>query len=221
MPPGTHRPLGRRVIAALVLLIGALLLGAVTTAAPALVLVPLAGILVQEAPARPADAVVLTPDMSRHGFREAVGLWRRGTVGYLLVSNGAIDGPPGTGVDQWSDLARRELALVAVPDAALVVVERRPCTMEKYAEAVRETAVEHGFRRLILMAPQLETRRLQRVWTAFLAPAGLEAQVVAYEDRRVALDRWWTSRAGVSAVFNGYLGYVIDLIPMGPFPGCA
>lgn len=208
---------GRRSLALFGLVAG---LAMLVVRAPGMVLAPIAEVLITDRPIRPADAAVLTPDLTKTGVQTAIILWRRGMVDRFLIANAAIDGPPGTDADEWADLARRALEVAGVPGDAAVVVAGRPCTPDGFVDAIHQAVRANGFRRLVFLAPYLATRRTEGEWSALLGPAGIEVEVVGYGSQHVVLDRWWQSRAGVSAVFNAYLGYVLQLVPMGPAPGC-
>src|SRR5690606_30837206 len=89
--------------AALALLGGLLVIFVMTMLlAPAIILVPIAQALIDERPVQPADAVVLTPELTRAGFREAAALWSEGLAGRFLIANAALESPAGMDIADFA-----------------------------------------------------------------------------------------------------------------------
>ena len=160
--------------------------------------------IVEEAPG-PADAIMILGDDNLQGDRatRAAELYRAHWAPQVVAS-----GRPLRSYLSVPDLMRRDLMQRGVPESAIVSYARPVENTREEAEALRQLAVQRGWRHVLVVTSNYHTRRSRfifyRVW-----PKDFEFRIIAAHDSEFDPDSWWRSREGVRLVFHETLGIVV------------
>ena len=153
----------------------------------------------------PADAIMILGDDNLQGDRagRAAELYRAHWAPHIVAS-----GRPIRSYISVPDLMRRDLLQRGVPDAAIVSYPRPVANTREEAEALRQLAVERGWRHVLVVTSNYHTRRshfiFYRVW-----PRDFEFRIISAHDSDFDPDSWWRSRGGLKLVFHETLGFFV------------
>lgn len=153
----------------------------------------------------PADAIMILGDDNLQGDRasRAAELYRAHWAPRVVAS-----GRPLRPYISIPDLMRRDLEQRGVPESAIVTYPRPVGNTREEAEALRQLAVERGWRHVLVVTSNFHTRRshfiFARVW-----PHDYDFRVISAHDSGFDPDSWWRSREGVKLVFHEALGLVV------------
>lgn len=153
----------------------------------------------------PADAIMILGDDNLQGERanRAAELYRAHWAPHIVAS-----GRPLRPYLSIPDLMRRDLVQRGVPDSAIVSYPRPVGNTREEAEALRQLAVERGWKHVLVVTSNYHTRRSRfifyRVW-----PNNFEFRIISAHDSEFDPDSWWRSREGMKLVFHETLGIVV------------
>ncbi len=156
----------------------------------------------QDPPTR-CDAAVVLRGEETEGWRlkEAERLYRGGWVGKIVLSGGLL--PFG--------LHETELSLpwalgMGLPRQDLLPINSRTWESWSEARALVPELEKAGFRCLILISSETDSRRLRVIYRK--AAPRLRVLVRTVPDVRFSADSWWQTREGQKAFFYGWTGLV-------------
>jgi len=153
----------------------------------------------------PADAILILGDDNLQGDRanRAAELYRAHWAPRIVAS-----GRPLRPYLSIPDLMRRDLTGRGVPGDAIISYPRPVGNTREEAEALRQLAVQRGWRHVLVVTSSYHTRRarfiFKRVW-----PHEFEFRMIAAHDSDFDADSWWRSREGLKLVFHETLGTVV------------
>ena len=153
----------------------------------------------------PADAIMILGDDNLQGDRatRAAELYRAHWAPHVVAS-----GRPLRPYLTIPDLMRRDLMLRGVPESAIVSYPRPVGNTREEAEALRQLAVQRGWRHVLVVTSNYHTRRshfiFHRVW-----PHDYEFRIISAHDSDFDPDSWWRTREGVKLVFHETLGFMV------------
>jgi len=153
----------------------------------------------------PADAILILGDDNLQGDRanRAAELYHAHWAPRIVAS-----GRPLRPYLSIPDLMRRDLTVRGVPGDAIISYPRPVGNTREEAEALRQLAVERGWRHVLVVTSSYHTRRARfifhRVW-----PRDFEFRMIAAHDSDFDADSWWRSRGGLKLVFHETLGLVV------------
>ena len=157
-----------------------------------------------EAPG-PADAIMILGDDNLQGDRatRAAELYRAHWATHVVAS-----GRPIRPYISVPDLMRRDLEQRGVPDSAIVPYARPVGNTLEEAQALRQLAIERGWRHVLVVTSDYHTRRsrfiFHRVW-----PHDYDFRIISAHDTDFDPDSWWRTRGGVKLVFHETLGFFV------------
>jgi uncharacterized SAM-binding protein YcdF (DUF218 family) len=153
-----------------------------------------------EDPLQKADAIFVLAGTVADRPLEAADLYKAGYAPKILVTRdkpeyGAqIAAERGAPLPDNSELNRRMLLALGVPDSALIVPDRIHDNTAQEAATLREVARRNGWRRVIVVSSKYHLRRVSLALHRELR--GTNVQIIrhgtAYDV--AAPDRWWTRR---------------------------
>jgi uncharacterized SAM-binding protein YcdF (DUF218 family) len=164
--------------------------------------------LAREDPLQKADAIfVFSGTLVERPF-EAAELFREGYAPRVVVTRATIDqatfqlGKRGIRVPTEYDLNREVLLKVGVPAEVLVTPSFIHDNTGEEARTLRELALAHQWRRVILVSSKYHLRRL--TLASRRALRGTNVEVIARGSRydESVPDRWWTSRRDIRWVVS-------------------
>ena len=193
--PVTTRP-RRRFRLALGLLALLLIVGA-------FIFINIGRFLAREDPLQRADAIFVFAGTLAERPLEAADLYREGYAPWIVVTRATIDQATfqlekrGVRVPTQYDLSREVLLQLRVPRGALITPSFIHDNTGEEARTLRELALEHKWRRVILVSSKYHLRRL--TLAARRALRGTTVQVLARGSRydESVPDRWWTKRRDI------------------------
>jgi len=167
--------------------------------------------VINESPTNADAIVVLGGNPSTRPF-VAAKLFNEGRAPRVLVMNterNAIDDLGVTTPD--SDLNRRVLRALKVPDAAVVSVGREVSSTYEEALAVRDWARSNRVRRLLIPTDLFHTRRVGWTFGKVMREADVAALVTAIPNRKYGLTNWWQHEDGLIGFQNEVLKFALYL----------
>ena len=153
----------------------------------------------------PADAILILGDDNLQGDRanRAAELYHAHWAPRIVAS-----GRPLRPYLSIPDLMRRDLTGRGVPGDAIISYPRPVGNTREEAEALRQLAVERGWRHVLVVTSSYHTRRARfifhRVW-----PHDFEFRMIAAHESDFDADSWWRSREGLKLVSHEALGLVV------------
>ena len=159
--------------------------------------------LAREQPLEKADAIFVFAGTLAERPLEAADLFREGYAPRIVVTRATIDQATfqlekrGVRVPTQYDLTREVLLQLGVPAGVLVTPSFVHDNTGEEARTLRELALEHQWRRVILVSSKYHLRRVRLA--ARRALRGTDVEVVVrgsrYDDSLP--DRWWTRRRDI------------------------
>ena len=159
--------------------------------------------LAREQPLEKADAIFVFAGTLAERPLEAADLFREGYAPWIVVTRATIDQATfqlekrGVRIPTQYDLTREVLLQLGVPAGVLVTPSFVHDNTGEEARTLRELALEHKWRRVILVSSKYHLRRL--ALAAGRALRGTDVKTVVrgsrYDDSLP--DRWWTRRRDV------------------------
>ena len=156
--------------------------------------------LVAEDPLQKADAIFVFAGTLAERPLEAADLYHEGYAPSIVITRATADQATfqlqrrGVRVPAAHDLTRDVLLQVGVPESALVTPSFVHDNTAEEARTLRELALEHGWRRVILVSSKYHLRRL--TLAARHSLRGTNVEVLARGSRYDAArpEQWWTRR---------------------------
>ena len=181
----------------------ALTIAALLLAAGAISFVRVGMFLAQEQPLAKADAIFVFAGTLAERPLEAADLFREGYAPWVVVPRATIDQATfqlqkrGLRIPTQSDLSREILLQLGVPGAALISPTFIHDNTAEEARTLRELALEHRWRRVILVSSKYHLRRV--ALAARRALRGTDVEVIVRGSRydESVPRRWWTRRRDV------------------------
>jgi uncharacterized SAM-binding protein YcdF (DUF218 family) len=159
--------------------------------------------LAREDPLQKADALFVFAGTLAERPLEAADLYREGYAPWIVVTRATIDQATfqlqkrGVRIPTQDDLSRDVLVQLGVPAGALITPSFIHDNTGEEARTLRELAIAHKWRRVILVSSKYHLRRL--TLAARRALRGTNVEVIARGSRYdVSVpDRWWTQRRDI------------------------
>ena len=159
--------------------------------------------LAREQPLEKADAIFVFAGTLAERPLEAADLFREGYAPRIVVTRATIDQATfqlekrGVRVPTQYDLTREVLLQLGVPAGVLVTPSFVHDNTGEEARTLRELALEHHWRRVILVSSKYHLRRVRIA--ARRALRGTDVEVVVRGSRHDDSfpDRWWTRRRDI------------------------
>jgi uncharacterized SAM-binding protein YcdF (DUF218 family) len=209
--PESRSPFARRVLWLQALL-----------AVPLLACVPFVGaFLFSEDPLERADAIFVLAGPRASRWLEARDLFEQKLAPIVLLSGGLREDAERIAVEQGArvpsegELARNALVDLGVPPAQVVILPGRPDNTAEEAAGLREYALAHGWRTVIVVTSKLHTRRASVAMRRALA--GTTIRIVMRSTRYDGDDpaRWWLRRTTIRRVIYEAPALVAYLLGLG------
>lgn len=166
----------------------------------------MAELLVVADPPRSADAIVVLAGNSPERATHAIELYRTGIAPRVIVS----DEPVRTHAfaSTWSELHRRGIANLPIPDRALMVL---PISQSTYEEALRtrDALEQEGLHSIVLVTDAFHSRRALMVFRHVFREADLDVHVSPSQFPALWTRYWWHDEDRTWEVVTEYfkLGY--------------
>ncbi|MGQ0549337.1 MAG: YdcF family protein [Armatimonadota bacterium] len=155
--------------------------------------------LVVSDPPAPADAVIVIGGNGIERITAAKRLLENGQGQWLVVSGGpTLNGPNSAAVN------RDEALAAGIPAERLLIDDRAESTVDN-AEGTARVMAARGLRSGVVLTSPYHTRRTAVVFSKIFRRAGLRASVIAVDDGRFSIHRWWTRSADRRLVFREYV----------------
>ncbi len=168
-----------------------------------------------------ADAIVVLAGGTPRREARAAALWKEGWAPRVIISR-PFQRPD---LDQLIELGVRPLDLqgesravlerFGVPRDRIIAIPVVSRTTEPELMLVRDTALQLGYRRLILVTSPEHTRRVKLVWSRQSA-AGPEGLVSAAREE-FPFEDWWRRRRAAETVLHEYLGLLVVTLGVSHF----
>lgn len=190
------RQRGGVLLGLLVLLLLALVLGALYLLRGPLLRALAEWWVVDEQPEKAQAILVLGGDsVLGDRLRHAVALYHQGWAPRVVLS-----GTPLRSYFNEAELMEREATQQGVPAAHLIVARHQAASTLEEALALRRVLAEHNFRKVIVVTSNFHTRRARRIFRALYRPQGTQVLFSAADDFRFTPARWWQQREGRAAL---------------------
>ena len=159
--------------------------------------------LAREDPLQKADALfVFAGTLAERPF-EAADLYREGYAPRIVVTRATVDQATfqlekrGVRIPTQYDLSKDVLLQLGVPPGALVMPSFVHDNTGEEARTLRELALEHKWRRVILVSSKYHLRRLTLAARRALRGTGVEVIPRGSRYDESVPDRWWTRRRDI------------------------
>jgi uncharacterized SAM-binding protein YcdF (DUF218 family) len=164
--------------------------------------------LAREDPLQKADALFVFAGTLAERPLEAADLFREGYAPWIVVTRATIDQATfqleqrGVRIPTQYDLSKEVLLQLGVPARVLVTPSFIHDNTGEEARTLRELALAHQWRRVILVSSKYHLRRL--TLASRRALRGTNVEVIARGSRydESVPDRWWTSRRDIRWVVS-------------------
>jgi uncharacterized SAM-binding protein YcdF (DUF218 family) len=165
---------------------------------------------VVDEPAVKADAIVVLGGGANTRPFAAARLFHEGYSPRVLVMNTEREPTDALGVTTpESNVNRRVLRALKVPDSAVVVVGREVSSTHDEALAVREWAQENSAKQILVPTDLFHTRRVKWLFGRALAPLNTQVQVRAIPQRKYSTTNWWQHEEGLVGFQNEVLKFAL------------
>jgi uncharacterized SAM-binding protein YcdF (DUF218 family) len=156
--------------------------------------------MAREDPLAPADAIFVFAGTTVERPLEAADLFRDGYAPRIVVTRAVVEQATfqlerrGVRIASEHDLNTEVLLKVGVPRAALIAPAFVHDNTAEEARTLRELALQHGWRRVLLVTSKYHVRRVRLA--AHRALRGTDVEVLVRGSRYdpSTPDRWWTRR---------------------------
>ena len=180
-----------------------LTIAALLVAAGALTFVRLGTFLAREQPLAKADAIFVFAGTLAERPLEAVDLFREGYAPRVVVTRATIDQATfqlekrGLRIPTQDDLSREVLLQLGVPPASLVSPSFVHDNTAEETRTLRELALQHRWRRVILVSSKYHLRRVGLAARRSLRGTDVEVILRGSRYDESVPGRWWTRRRDV------------------------
>jgi uncharacterized SAM-binding protein YcdF (DUF218 family) len=158
-------------------------------------------------PAANADAIVVLSDDNFYADRSthAAELFRQGVAPVVVASGRRLR--PSAGI---SELMEHDLIERGVPKEKIVLFPNDADSTVEAATAITRFAVQHGWKKLIVVTSNYHTRRARYIFQK-VAPPGMEISIASARDGDFDPEKWWEKRTSTKA-FLGELAGMTEAI---------
>lgn len=154
-------------------------------------------------PVKPAEIAAVLGGGAQYRSFAAAALYTNGLVRTVLVMNCRLaPSEAGLEVSAETELIERVLAHQGVPADRTVRLKATVSSTYEEVLAIREWAVEHQVRSVIIPTDAFHTRRLRRLVRRAFEGTGIEGRVQAINPPGYEWQRWWQSERGTLAFEN-------------------
>ncbi len=159
--------------------------------------------LAHEDPLQKADALFVFAGTLAERPLEAADLYREGYAPRIVVTRATIDqatfllAKRGVRIPMPYELSKQVLLQLQVPADVLVTPSFVHDNTAEEARTLRELAVEHKWRRVILVSSRYHLRRLRLAARRALRGTGVEVMARGSRYDESVPDRWWTQRGDI------------------------
>ncbi len=163
--------------------------------------------LIVEDPAQASSAILMLSDDNYFGDRaaRAAELFHAGWAPRVVASGRYLRPYMSIG-----ELMQRDLTERGVPTEAVVVFKSRAENTREECTAVGQFLAERGWRRVLLVTSNYQTRRARYICERVL-PSGTQLRVESARDSDYNPDSWWESRQGVKLFFRELSGMIVAM----------
>jgi len=157
-------------------------------------------LVVEPAPLKSADIIVIAIDADGAGTLEAADLVRQGTSRRVAV----FDDPPsaedreflrrGLPYEDWAAISTRQLRMLGVQLVAQI--PRSTSGSEQEGDILPEWCEKNGYHTVVLVTSPDHSRRLSRIFRRSVRNRSLHVLIVSSPYSGFAPDTWWKSRGG-------------------------
>jgi uncharacterized SAM-binding protein YcdF (DUF218 family) len=153
-------------------------------------------------PAASADAIVVLSDDNFYADRatHAAELFRHGAAPVVVASGRRLR--PSSGI---SELMEHDLIERGVPKEKIVSFPNDADSTIEAAKVIVQFAVEHDWKRLIVVTSNYHTRRAKYVFQR-VAPPGIEISVASAPDGDFDPERWWETPKSTKEFLGELIG---------------
>lgn len=159
--------------------------------------------LAREDPLQKADALFVFAGTLAERPLEAADLYREGYAPWIVVTRATIDQATfqlekrGVRVPTQFDLSKDVLLQLGVPPDVLITPAFIHDNTGEEARTLRELALKHKWRRIILVSSKYHLRRLTLATRRALRGTGVEVIARGSRYDESVPDRWWTRRRDI------------------------
>lgn len=154
-------------------------------------------------PLEPAEVAAVLGGGAQYRSFAAAALYTNGLVRTVLVMNCRLSPQEsGRGVSAETELIERVLAHQGVPRDRTIRLKASVSSTYEEVLAIREWALEHGIRRVVIPTDAFHTRRLRRLVRRAFEGTGIEGRVQAINPPGYDWQNWWQSERGTLAFEN-------------------
>ena len=215
MTPAFARSGSRPTFATRVLQLQAILIVAILAVVPFL-----GSLLVREDPLERADAIFALAGSRASRWLEARDLFKEGYAPVVLVSDGQREDAEHVALEQGAripsagEVARDALIALGVPTSQVIVLTGWRDNTSDEAAGLRDYALQHGWKKVIVVTSKLHTRRAGVAMRR--AVAGTEIRILMRASRYDTDNpaRWWQRRSTIRSVMHelpALVAYVFGL----------
>jgi uncharacterized SAM-binding protein YcdF (DUF218 family) len=165
-------------------------------------------------PVTKSDVVaVLGGDFEGRPF-VAAELYKKGLVPKVLVSQvgetraSEIAIEIGATIPGHSELNRRVLLKLGVPDSAIEMFGQANRSTNDEALALRAWADRHGVSRIVIPTEIFAARRVRWIFNREFAGSSVRLAIASFEPRHYTRAEWWKTEAGMIACQNEIMKYI-------------
>jgi uncharacterized SAM-binding protein YcdF (DUF218 family) len=164
--------------------------------------------LAREDPLQPADAIFVLAGSQIERPLEAADLYLAGLGPLVVLTRDtaerelALATARGVDLPTRFDLARQLLAELGVPDEAILSPSRLHDSTAEEAATLRALALEHGWRRVIVVSSAYHLRRTMLACRRELRNTGVELIARASRYGEATPERWWRRRSDIRWVVS-------------------
>ena len=168
----------------------------------------LGNFLYEDDPLQHADAIVVLAATIVARPLEAADLYKRGYAPVIVVTREE----PEPGVTQLrqrgivvplkADLTRDVFLKLGIPPDAIIIPDRIHSNTAQEAQTFRALAMQHGWRRLIVVTSAYHTRRAGFAVRRELNGTGIDVEMHASRYEPLHPGQWWTGREDVRQVLD-------------------
>ena len=158
---------------------------------------------------RSAEAIVIMAGSVPDRSLEAAALYRTGLAPRVVITRerlgqaGSMLHAHGIKLPEGDDLTRTVLTGMGVPDAAIIVLQRRTRNTMTEARTIARWACRHRVRELVVVSSRTHTRRARMILRQSLGPSvHLTMRPSRYDP--FTADRWWRVASSAKQVLTEY-----------------
>jgi len=140
----------------------------------------------------------------------AAEFYKKGLVPKVLVSQVAETPASEIGaiIPGHSELNRRVLLKLGVPDSAIEMFGQANRNTNDEAVALKDWADRHGVSRIVIPSEIFSARRVRWIFSRAFAGSSVRLTIASFEPRHYTRAEWWKTEAGMIAFQNEIMKYI-------------